>query len=102
MQSFKFEFGDKEHETRVVRTAAGWIARVFLDGIPVNGRTYIVSDEVVADGATGSWPKYLIKDLAEMAQRDFCREADKELADAEAATDEDIAAEIDKLQPGAP
>ena len=71
----------------------------FRRGIPANGFTYSVDSEVYQDAAIDGVPEDLVAGLMETAERDFRRGLAQELITAEKATDDDIAAEIDKFKP---
>jgi hypothetical protein len=74
-----------------------WKVRIFVEGIPANGVTYSVDSEVYQDAALDGVPEDLVTGLMETAERDFRRGLAQELITAEKATDDDIAAEIDKF-----
>src|ERR1700726_1498120 len=92
-----FEHGGKVYEVRAAPTLNGWKVRIFVEGIPANGFTYSVDSEVYQDAALDGVPEDLVAGLMETAERDFRRGLAQELVTSEKATDEDIAAEIDKL-----
>ena len=77
----------------------GWKVRIFVEGIPANGFTYSVDSEVYQDAAVDGVPEDLVAGLMETAERDFRRGLAQALVAAEKATDDDIAAEIDKFKP---
>ena len=96
-----FEHGGRIYEVRAIPKLNGWMVRIFIDGIPANGFTYSVNSEVYqdADAALNRVPEDLVAGLMETAERDFRRGLLQELITAERATDDDIAAEIDKFKP---
>jgi hypothetical protein len=94
-----FEHGGKVYEVRAIPTLNGWKVRIFVEGIPANGFTYSVDSEVYQDAAIDGVPEDLVAGLMETAERDFRRGLAQELVAAEKATDDDIAAEIDKFKP---
>lgn len=61
--------------------------------------TYSVDSEVYQDAALDGVPEDLVAGLMEKAERDFRRGLAQELITAERATDDGIAAEIDKFKP---
>jgi len=87
------------NEVRAIPTLKGWMVRIFTDGIPANGFTYSVDSEIYQDAALNRVPEDLVAGLMETAERDFRRGLLQELMTAEKATDDDIAAEIDKFKP---
>ena len=98
-QTSTFEHGGKVYEVRAIPTLNGWMVRIFIDGIPANGFTYSVNSEIYQDAALNRVPEDLVAGLMETAERDFRRGLLQELMTAEKATDDDIAAEIDKFKP---
>jgi hypothetical protein len=94
-----FEHGGKVYEVRAIPTLNGWKVRIFVEGNPANGFTYSVDSEVYQDAAIDGVPEDLVAGLMETAERDFRRGVAQELVAAEKATDDDIAAEIDKFKP---
>jgi hypothetical protein len=94
-----FEHGGKVYEVRAIPTLNGWKVRIFVEGIPANGFTYSVDSEVYQDAAIDGVPEDLVAGLMETAERDFRRGLAQELVAAEKATDDDLAAEIDKFKP---
>jgi hypothetical protein len=94
-----FEHGGRIYEVRAIPTLNGWMVRIFIDGIPANGFTYSVNSEIYQDAALNRVPEDLVAGLMETAERDFRRGLLQELMTAEKATDDDIAAEIDKFKP---
>ena len=94
-----FEHGGKVYEVRAIPTLNGWKVRIFVEGTPANGFTYSVDSEVYQDAALEGVPEDLVAGLMETAERDFRRGLAQELVAAEKATDDDIAAEIDKFKP---
>jgi hypothetical protein len=94
-----FEHGGRIYEVRAIPTLNGWMVRIFIDGIPANGFTYSVKSEIYQDAALNRVPEDLVAGLMETAERDFRRGLLQELMTAEKATDDDIAAEIDKFKP---
>jgi hypothetical protein len=94
-----FEHGGKVYEVRAIPTLNGWKVRIFVEGIPANGFTYSVDSEIYQDAAMDGVPEDLVAGLMETAERDFRRGLAQELVTAEKATDDDIAAEIDKFKP---
>ena len=94
-----FEHGGKVYEVRAIPTLTGWKVRIFVEGIPANGFTYSVDSEVYQEAAIDGMPEDLVAGLMETAERDFRRGLAQELVAAEKATDDDIAAEIDKFKP---
>jgi hypothetical protein len=96
-----FEHGGKVYEVRAIPTLNGWKVRIFVEGIPANGFTYSVDSEVYQDAAIDGVPEDLVAGLMETAERDFRRGLAQELVAAKKATDDDIAAEIDKFKPAA-
>jgi hypothetical protein len=94
-----FEHGGRIYEVRAIPTLSGWMVRIFIDGIPANGFTYSVNSEIYQDAALNRVPEDLVAGLMETAERDFRRGLLQELMTAEKATDDDIAAEIDKFKP---
>jgi hypothetical protein len=64
-----------------------------------NGFTYSVDSEVYQDAAIDGVPEGLVAGLMEIAERDFRRGLAQELVASEKATDDDIAAKIDKFNP---
>ncbi len=75
-----------------------WKVRIFVEGIPANAVTYSVDSEVYQDAALDG-VQDLVAGLMETAERDFRRGLTQELITTEKATDDDIAAEIDKFKP---
>ena len=98
-QATTFEQGGKVYEVRAIATLNGWKVRIFIEGIPANGFTYSVDSEVYQDAPIDGVPEDLVAGLMETAERDFRRGLAQELVAAEKATDDDIAAEIDKFKP---
>jgi hypothetical protein len=94
-----FEHDGKVYEVRAIPTLNGWKVRIFVEGIPANGVTYSVDSEVYQDAALDGVPEDLVAGLMETAERDFRRGLAQELITAEKATDDDIAADIDKFEP---
>ena len=94
-----FEHDGRVYEIRAIPTLNGWMVRIFIDGIPANGFTYSVNSEIYQDAALNRVPEDLVAGLMETAERDFRRGLLQELMTAEKATDDDIAAEIDKFKP---
>jgi hypothetical protein len=94
-----FEHGGRIYEVRAIPTLKGWMVRIFIDGIPANGFTYSFDSEIYQDAALNRVPEDLVAGLMETAERDFRRGLLQELMTAEKATDDDIAAEIDKFKP---
>jgi hypothetical protein len=94
-----FEQGGKVYEVHAVPTLNGWKVRIFVEGIPANGFTYSVDSGVYQDAAMDALPEDLVAGLMETAERDFRRGLAQELVTAEKATDDDIAAGIDKFKP---
>jgi hypothetical protein len=82
-----FEHGGRVYEIRAIPTLNGWMVRIFIDGIPANGFTYSVNSEIYQDAALNRVPEDLVVGLMQ------------ELMTAEKATDDDIAAELDKFKP---
>ena len=70
----------------------------FAANTPANGFTYSVDSEVYQDAALDGVPEDLVAGLMETAERDFRRGLAQELVTSEKATDDDIAAEIDKFK----
>jgi hypothetical protein len=92
-----FEHGGKVYEVRAIPTLNGWKVRIFVEG--ANGFTYSVDSEVYQDVALDGAPEDLVAGLMETAERDFRRGLAQEFVTSEKATDDDIAAEIDKFKP---
>jgi hypothetical protein len=88
-----FEHGGKVYEVRAIPTLNGWKVT------PANGFTYSVDSEVYQDAALDGVPEDLVAGLMETAERDFRRGLAQELVTSEKATDDNIAAEIDKFKP---
>src|SRR5258707_9496344 len=99
-QATTFEQGGKVYEVRAIPTLNGWKVRIFIEGIPANGFTYSVDSEIYQDAPIDGVPEDLVAGLMETAERDFRRGLAQELvAAAEKATDDDVAAEIDRFKP---
>jgi hypothetical protein len=94
-----FEHGGRIYEVRAIPTLSGWMVRIFIDGIPANGFTYSVNSKIYQDAALNRVPEDLVAGLMETAERHLRRGLLHELMTAEKATDDDIAAEIDKFKP---
>jgi hypothetical protein len=94
-----FEHGGKIYEVRATTTLNGWKVRIFVEGIPATGFTYSVDSEVYQDAVMGGVPEDFVVGLMETAARDFRRGLAQEFVTDEKATDDDIAAEIDKFKP---
>jgi hypothetical protein len=94
-----FEHGGRIYEVCAMPTLNGWMVRIFIDGIPANGFTYSVNSEIYQDAALNRVPEDLVAGLMETAEPDFRRDLLQGLMTAEKVTDDDIAAEIDKIKP---
>jgi hypothetical protein len=77
--AYGYDLRTRRQGLRSSRDPDVWKVRIFVDGIPANGFTYSVDSEVYQDAAIDGVPEDLVA--------------------AEKATDDDIAAEIDKFKP---